>query len=275
MRSHDEGCVWRSADSGSALSHTQDNCSTGMSPVSGKPISNGSTDRPTTVGPRTCSFAIIDLRPLLRECLVQGIAPLIDDKVEAFAGIDEWQRATVGRPNQVLLLSLSNGLRSNNSKELIAAAQSSRDDVSVVALGDAEEPDAIVEMLRGGVRGFIPTSFPLKVTVQALKLVSDGGVFVPATSLMRACQHLDQKSTSISCISETDLFTSRQAAVVRAIACGKANKTIAYELNMCESTVKVHVRNIMKKLQARNRTEVALIAQSLNLTTEDRRPLPS
>jgi hypothetical protein len=38
---------------------------------------------------------------------------------------------------------------------------------------------------------------------------------------------------------------------------GKANKIIAYELNMCESTVKVHVRNIMKKLKARNRTEVA------------------
>ena len=38
---------------------------------------------------------------------------------------------------------------------------------------------------------------------------------------------------------------------------GKANKIIAYELNLCESTVKVHIRNIMKKLGATNRTEVA------------------
>ncbi len=38
---------------------------------------------------------------------------------------------------------------------------------------------------------------------------------------------------------------------------GKANKIIAFELNLCESTVKVHVRSIMRKLQARNRTEVA------------------
>ena len=58
-------------------------------------------------------------------------------------------------------------------------------------------------------------------------------------------------------------FTPRQAAVVEAIARGKANKLIARELDMCESTVKVHVRRIMKKLGARNRTEVALIANGL------------
>jgi len=51
--------------------------------------------------------------------------------------------------------------------------------------------------------------------------------------------------------------------VVRALCRGKANKVIAYELNMCESTVKVHVRNIMKKLKAKNRTEVAVMFKSL------------
>jgi DNA-binding NarL/FixJ family response regulator len=55
------------------------------------------------------------------------------------------------------------------------------------------------------------------------------------------------------------MFTSRQAAVVDALLKGKANKIIADELNMCENTVKVHVRRIMMKLKARNRTEVAYI----------------
>ncbi|MGU3537814.1 LuxR C-terminal-related transcriptional regulator, partial [Methylobacterium sp. A54F] len=45
----------------------------------------------------------------------------------------------------------------------------------------------------------------------------------------------------------------------RALRKGTPNKIIAYELNMCESTVKVHVRNIMKKLKAKNRTEVAYL----------------
>ena len=61
----------------------------------------------------------------------------------------------------------------------------------------------------------------------------------------------------------TSLFTSRQLAVIEALRKGKANKIIAYELNMRESTVKVHVRNIMKKLKARNRTEVAYLANSM------------
>jgi DNA-binding NarL/FixJ family response regulator len=59
------------------------------------------------------------------------------------------------------------------------------------------------------------------------------------------------------------MFTARQAAVVEALRRGKANKIIAYELKMRESTVKVHVRAIMKKLKARNRTEVAFLANGL------------
>ena len=58
--------------------------------------------------------------------------------------------------------------------------------------------------------------------------------------------------------------TARQAAVVDALRQGKSNKIIAYELNMRESTVKVHVRNIMKKLNARNRTEVAFRVNGMN-----------
>ena len=49
------------------------------------------------------------------------------------------------------------------------------------------------------------------------------------------------------------LLTDRQAAVADAISRGMPNKVIAYELNLCENTVKVHIRGIMKKLQARNR----------------------
>ena len=44
---------------------------------------------------------------------------------------------------------------------------------------------------------------------------------------------------------------------------GKANKIIAYELDMRESTVKIHVRNLMRKLKATNRTELAYLARDL------------
>ena len=45
---------------------------------------------------------------------------------------------------------------------------------------------------------------------------------------------------------------------------GKQTKIIAYELGMCESTVKVHIRQIMKKLNARNRTQVVLLTNNMD-----------
>jgi DNA-binding NarL/FixJ family response regulator len=57
-------------------------------------------------------------------------------------------------------------------------------------------------------------------------------------------------------------FTARQWDVLERLKQGKQNKIIAYELNMCESTVKVHIRNIMKKLKARNRTQVVLLTSN-------------
>jgi DNA-binding NarL/FixJ family response regulator len=53
------------------------------------------------------------------------------------------------------------------------------------------------------------------------------------------------------------VLTQREVEVAEAIRKGKPNKIIAYELNLCESTIKVHIRNIMKKLNATNRTQVA------------------
>ena len=60
-----------------------------------------------------------------------------------------------------------------------------------------------------------------------------------------------------------DGFTRRQSQILDCLRRGMANKLIAYELNMCESTVKVHVRNIMKKLKATNRTQVAYMTRGL------------
>jgi DNA-binding NarL/FixJ family response regulator len=57
-------------------------------------------------------------------------------------------------------------------------------------------------------------------------------------------------------------FTPRQLEVLERLNEGKQNKAIAYELGMAESTVKVHIRQIMKKLNARNRTQVVLMSRN-------------
>lgn len=84
---------------------------------------------------------------------------------------------------------------------------------------------------------------------------------MPASSVLAARYLIATEKRELSPLA--GMFTVRQAEVVEALRKGKANKIIAYELKLRESTVKVHIRQIMKKLKATNRTEVACKLNSL------------
>lgn len=131
----------------------------------------------------------------------------------------------------------------------------------IIILSDIESVDRVREALDRGAQGFISTSATLDVAVGATRVVSAGGTFVPASSLAvtwSGTPSCDTQGASVS-----GRFTQRQLAVLHFLRQGKANKTIAYELDMSESTVKVHVRNIMQKLKATNRTEVVFLTRDL------------
>ena len=130
----------------------------------------------------------------------------------------------------------------------------------VVVIDTCEDGHRVSSLIGAGARGCIPKCFELPVTLQALRLVLAGGMFVPAEIVMQSIGSEAESSV------ETEIhekLTAKQFAVLNGIRRGKPNKTIAYELNMCESTVKVHVRSIMKKLRARNRTHVACMTLNL------------
>jgi len=129
----------------------------------------------------------------------------------------------------------------------------------VIILSAVDNPEAVVDAFACGARGYIPTaSTPAELMVEIIRLVRAGGTFVPPSGLH--LQTIARKRRTPK--QETNQpFTPRQIAVLNHLRQGKANKIIAYELAMSESTVKVHVRNIMKKMSASNRTEVAYRAQ--------------
>jgi DNA-binding NarL/FixJ family response regulator len=181
--------------------------------------------------------------------------------VIAFPSVESWLEASDGIAVSLVVLCVAG--RPNDAetlREISLLAQASHR-LPIVILSDLEDPNVIVGALDQGARGYIPTTLPLEVAVNALRLVKAGGIFVPASSLLAVRQSAACSATPKQ--ARDRLFTARQAAVVEALRRGKANKIIAYELNMRESTVKVHVRNIMKKLSAKNRTEVAYITRGL------------
>jgi DNA-binding NarL/FixJ family response regulator len=202
----------------------------------------------------------IDPRAMTRDCVggwlqsnIRGfdVRVLSDaDQLATAAIVDEQVGAVIVNAGAERLTSAAVAGRLSRVGELLP-------EVPIAVLSDFEDAASIREAFKLGVRGFIPTSLASLVAVEAVRLVCVGGTFAPAAALL--CQEDDaQRSAGDSPING---FTQRQSQILDCLRRGMANKLIAYELNMCESTVKVHVRNIMKKLNATNRTQVAYLTR--------------
>ena len=220
-----------------------------------EPVRPGRAD--PTVSP-SARIVIIDSQTLARDCLALCLKALEPNLVvSAFASLAEWQKAEADhqRPSIVVLCNRANG-EADAERELASLSR----EIPVIVVSHDDDADQVLLALQSGVRGYIPTSVTFDVAIEAMRLVQAGGTFVPASSLNSARQKVQFAAARGN---GTGKFTPRQTAVIEAIRQGKANKVVAYELNMRESTVKVHIRHIMKKLKATNRTQVAYLTNHL------------
>jgi DNA-binding NarL/FixJ family response regulator len=137
--------------------------------------------------------------------------------------------------------------------------------IPLVVLSDADDADRLKtfrDTLKSGAHGFIPTrTTGIPIAIAALRLIKAGGTFAPM-DLMLANNRPDYVRALPDKVRQNPL-TSRQMVVLAHLQRGSANKIIAHELDMSESTVKVHVRNIMRKVGATNRTQAVYKAQKL------------
>lgn len=226
---------------------------------------SSAADEPDSRAQRTAKdpIVIIDTHLFSSECLARVLTQECQAPVSCFSTIDEWLAGDQPPVPSLIVLCQCGRSRADALREVARLSEVSEEigHSPAVILSDNEDPDLIVQMLGKNVRGYVLTSLSIAVAVQAIELARAGGVFVPASSLIAS--HRAPDGTPGAVQKTNGLFTARQAAVVDALRRGKANKIIAYELKMRESTVKVHVRNIMKKLRATNRTEVAYMANRL------------
>lgn len=136
--------------------------------------------------------------------------------------------------------------------------------IPLILLSDRLDVDCSVEALCSKVSGYVTTDLAPPVAIAAMRLVYAGGTYIPAETHSNASNSSTQaKQLNAEKKSEKpgiDGLTSRQYEVFKQLKEGKSNKLIAYELGVQESTVKVHVREIMKKLHATNRTHAVFLA---------------
>lgn len=228
----------------------------------GRPLQPERTAKDAVDGGFT--VAVIEPRALIRDCLSRSLGCFIGSyRVLPCASLVECIELMNGQHRIALILMSTARLRplDEDTERRLGELSEAGELPPTVLLSDREDAEEILRAIDGGARGYIPTSVPLEVAVEALRLVKAGGVYVPASSLT-AARRVYGGSNGPQ-VRRNGVFTERQTAVVQALRQGKANKMIAYELDMRESTVKVHVRNIMKKLKAKNRTEVAYLTRDL------------
>jgi DNA-binding NarL/FixJ family response regulator len=204
-------------------------------------------------------IAIIESRPFLRECIRHSMESALSTSVLTYSTLSELGARHQDVSAQLVVLSLIDATSeacANALKDLSEFDLGS----PIIVLASTNDADLARAAIGYGAKGFIPVTMGFEIAIDVMRFVLAGGTYVPPDCLLVSDPLGLPASTTLP---RLYALTSRELSVVRAIQQGKSNKVIANELNMCLSTVKVHVRNVMRKLNAKNRTDVAMKAQTL------------
>jgi len=202
-------------------------------------------------------LAIVDPSRLRRECLKLALAqqPRRWRITDTQAAADLARLIHGGEGFEVILLGGSTCAQIDLADLTLLAAAAPQTPILVAA--DCDDPEHARAILRAGARGFLPTSVGLNVLMGALERIRAGGTYVPLALTEPAASAGKVQRAPGSPWRE---LTRRQRDVLALIAEGRSNKSIAEALTMTESTVKAHVKQIIKRLHVGNRTQAALLA---------------
>jgi DNA-binding NarL/FixJ family response regulator len=209
------------------------------------------------------NLAIVDPSPLRRECLklALGQQPRRWHVTDVAEAAELAQLIRRGDAFEVILLggAICAHIDPTDLSLLCAAAP----ETPILVTADCDDAEGARAILRSGARGFLPTSLGLKVLMGALERIRAGGTYVPLILTEPGCSGMAERARH----TPWRELTRRQRDVLALISEGKSNKLIADALTMTESTVKAHVKQIIKRLHVANRTQAALLATRTNRQT--------
>jgi DNA-binding NarL/FixJ family response regulator len=178
--------------------------------------------------------AIINLQP---DMLLAGAAATGGEAVERFREL---------RPD-VTLVDLR--LPDMSGFDLIKKLKDLSPDARIVVLSSHEGDVDIKRALEAGAQGYVVKGIVRGELLDIIRSVHAGKRRLPAALAQKLAEHMADEAIS-----------PRELEVLSLMAAGKRNKEIAGELSIAEDTVKMHVRNILSKLQVNDRTEAVTIA---------------
>ena len=190
----------------------------------------------------------VDDHPLLRE----GISALINSQQDmvlvghATTGREAIQRFREFHPD-VTLMDLR--LPGTNGTDTLIAIRGEFPDARIIMLSSSDSDGEIQRALRSGAAGYVLKSMPQDDLLAVIRSVHAGKRQVPAAVAALIAEHLGEED-----------LTARELEVLQLVRDGYKNKQIADELSISENTVNFHIKNIVDKLAANDRTHAVTIA---------------
>lgn len=197
-------------------------------------------------------IAVVDPRLLIGECLVAALQAVDENlKFGVFRSVADLPELDQANLSILVVCVASKGQLDTICAEATSVLKRSRTRIPLVIVADEEDGSTVLRCLEAGASGYISTNLAVSVVAQALRLVQVGCTFIPADVLTRMVDGTPAQEPPGSD------FNATQLRITEKVRKGIPNKIIAHELHMTENAVKMQVRLIMKRIKARNRTELA------------------
>jgi DNA-binding NarL/FixJ family response regulator len=194
------------------------------------------------------SVLIVDDHPVVRDGLSAMISAEADLQVigEAGTGTEALDIIPKLRPMVVLMDLL---LPDMIGSEVIQRICNVSSDIGFIVLTTMVGDEDIYRAMEAGARGYLFKDMARKELVNAIRVVASGKRYIPAQVGSTIAENLPRTGLS-----------SREIQVLQSVAAGLRNKEIAHRLGVSEATANIHIRHILEKLNASDRTQAVLTA---------------
>ncbi len=141
-------------------------------------------------------------------------------------------------------------------------------DTKVLVVSTFDEDDYIAESIKAGAKGYLLKDMPVEELAQSIRLVYRGYTQMGPGLMEKMLDGILESSITDTEFVEPELteLTPREVEVLKLVGTGCTNREIAKELYIAEGTVKTHVTHILNRLNLRNRSQIAVYANSARST---------
>ena len=186
---------------------------------------------------------------------------------EAADGLEGIKLAKRHQPDVILLDLNMPGLSGLETLQLLVQ---DLPDAAVVVLTVSEEADELKAALRDGARGYLLKNIEAETLVAGVRRAAAGEPVISDSMTAKLVAHFRAPEKAPAAATPApDRLTPREREIVQGLARGESNKEIARTLDVAESTVKIHVQNVLKKLNLTSRVQVAVYAVEHGLNAAD------